>query len=109
MSETVASASSAQAHIVDMASFTDDSPAALEGHITVDPAIKNEEHIQNTLDEPVLTTIRRDLMAVVRKFFYVLIPHQNNKLLHDCKGLEAGGGWWRLEVNAGMWEWGMCA
>eukprot|EP00035_Acanthoeca_spectabilis_P030169 m.8234 g.8234 ORF g.8234 m.8234 type:complete len:261 (-) comp4039_c0_seq1:75-857(-) len=38
---------------------------------------------EDTLDEPVLTTIHRDLKNVGLKCFYVLVPHKSKRLLHD--------------------------
>jgi len=39
----------------------------------------------DTLDEPIITTLKRDIRTVVTKFGHVLWPrlHQRNELLHD--------------------------
>ncbi|KAF6023178.1 YIPF6 [Bugula neritina] len=37
----------------------------------------------STLDEPVSTTIKRDLKMIGEKFFHVLVPRQSSKLLKD--------------------------
>eukprot|EP00052_Salpingoeca_macrocollata_P013240 m.103444 g.103444 ORF g.103444 m.103444 type:complete len:231 (-) comp18830_c0_seq2:41-733(-) len=42
-----------------------------------------DKDAKSTLDEPVSTTIRRDVEAVVQKFYHVLRPHQSKRLLQD--------------------------
>ncbi|KAL5510336.1 hypothetical protein EMCRGX_G005865 [Ephydatia muelleri] len=43
-----------------------------------------EEDDEGTLDEPVLTTLKRDGKAIVKKCFHVLVPYRADKsLLHD--------------------------
>ncbi|KAL3174198.1 hypothetical protein MRX96_041355 [Rhipicephalus microplus] len=46
-------------------------------------AILQSEKEFNTLDEPVLTTITRDLKAIGIKFAHVLYPKQKNTILRD--------------------------
>jgi hypothetical protein len=38
-----------------------------------------------TLDEPIYTTIKRDVKAILKKCWFVLLPGKNKMLLHDCK------------------------
>lgn len=47
--------------------------------------------MQATLDEPVWHTLRRDLYAILVKFYYVFLPHENRVLLHDCAEELEGG------------------
>ncbi|XP_037506866.1 protein YIPF6 isoform X2 [Rhipicephalus sanguineus] len=54
----------------------------LEGDIAA-AATPSEEREFNTLDEPVLTTIVRDLKAIGIKFAHVLYPKQKNTILRD--------------------------
>ncbi|KAH7954090.1 hypothetical protein HPB49_015474 [Dermacentor silvarum] len=54
----------------------------LEGDIAA-AATPTEEKEFNTLDEPVLTTIVRDLKAIGIKFAHVLYPKQKNTILRD--------------------------
>ncbi|KAH8025314.1 hypothetical protein HPB51_006938 [Rhipicephalus microplus] len=54
----------------------------LEGDIAA-VATPSEEKEFNTLDEPVLTTITRDLKAIGIKFAHVLYPKQKNTILRD--------------------------
>eukprot|EP00128_Syssomonas_multiformis_P010256 Colp12_sorted_trinity150504_noHs@29212 len=39
--------------------------------------------LEDTLDEPVSETLKRDVLMVFRKFQYVLLPLENKKLLRD--------------------------
>ncbi|KAL3174197.1 hypothetical protein MRX96_041355 [Rhipicephalus microplus] len=59
-----------------------DYEAPLEGDIAA-VATPSEEKEFNTLDEPVLTTITRDLKAIGIKFAHVLYPKQKNTILRD--------------------------
>lgn len=54
----------------------------IEGDITV-PGAPDEDEGPSTLDEPVSATLKRDLAAVGKKFFHVLIPRQSKSLLRD--------------------------
>ncbi|XP_015752960.1 PREDICTED: protein YIPF6-like [Acropora digitifera] len=54
----------------------------IEGDITV-PGAPEEDEGPSTLDEPVAETLKRDLRAVGKKFFHVLIPRQSKSLLRD--------------------------
>eukprot|EP00045_Choanoeca_perplexa_P013603 m.154854 g.154854 ORF g.154854 m.154854 type:complete len:235 (-) comp16398_c0_seq9:1368-2072(-) len=46
-------------------------------------AIQDQRMVQTTLDEPVWDTIKRDMLAIVTKFYYVFLPHQGKALLND--------------------------
>ncbi|XP_065282978.1 protein YIPF6-like isoform X2 [Dermacentor albipictus] len=59
-----------------------DYETSLEGDIAA-AAAPTEEKEFNTLDEPVLTTIVRDLKAIGIKFAHVLYPKQKNTILRD--------------------------
>ncbi|KAG0412834.1 hypothetical protein HPB47_010025 [Ixodes persulcatus] len=59
-----------------------DYDAQLEGEIAADKPPEEQREF-NTLDEPVLTTITRDLKAIGIKFIHVLYPRQKNTLLRD--------------------------
>eukprot|EP00112_Aurelia_sp_Birch-Aquarium-sp1_P013988 Seg2995.5 transcript_id=Seg2995.5/GoldUCD/mRNA.D3Y31 product="Protein YIPF6" protein_id=Seg2995.5/GoldUCD/D3Y31 len=54
----------------------------IEGDIHI-PVPSDDEDELNTLDEPVSETLKRDLRAVGKKFFHVLIPRQSKTLLKD--------------------------
>lgn len=51
-------------------------------HLTGSIAVVTEE--ENTLDEPIKETLKRDAKAVFSKFGHVLIPRRNKLLLQDC-------------------------
>ncbi|XP_064482186.1 protein YIPF6-like [Ornithodoros turicata] len=55
--------------------------ASLEGDINAE--LPSEDKVFNTLDEPVVTTIGRDLKAIGVKFVHVLYPKQKRTLLKD--------------------------
>eukprot|EP00794_Sanderia_malayensis_P007440 gene7440-8262_t len=61
---------------------SENDPSYIEGDIHI-PGASDEEDELNTLDEPVSQTLKRDLKAVGRKFFHVLIPKQSKTLLQD--------------------------
>ncbi|EDQ84832.1 uncharacterized protein MONBRDRAFT_12454 [Monosiga brevicollis MX1] len=46
-------------------------------------AVADQQLVQMTLDEPVWDTLKRDLVAIGRKFYYVFVPHRSKALLHD--------------------------
>ncbi|XP_065187020.1 protein YIPF6-like [Sycon ciliatum] len=54
----------------------------LEGDITVPQPSKKAED-SGTLDEPVWTTLKRDVTAVGYKFTHVLFPRRSKQLLYD--------------------------
>lgn len=54
----------------------------IEGDIHIPGAFDEEDEL-NTLDEPVSETLKRDLKAVGKKFFHVLLPRRSNTLLKD--------------------------
>ncbi|XP_068703067.1 protein YIPF6-like [Montipora foliosa] len=54
----------------------------IEGDITV-PGAPEESEEPSTLDEPVAETLKRDIKAVGKKFFHVLVPRQSKSLLRD--------------------------
>jgi len=53
----------------------------LEGDIQV-AGISDAED-ESTLDEPIISTIKRDLHAIGKKFLYVLVPRESGSLLRD--------------------------
>jgi len=57
-------------------------PSDIEGDIHIAVNDDSEDEF-TTLDEPVSYTLKRDLNAVCKKFFHVLIPRQSKSLLRD--------------------------
>jgi hypothetical protein len=41
--------------------------------------------LEDTLDEPVFVTVKRDVLAVATKFAFVFLPKKGKRLLHDCR------------------------
>eukprot|EP00730_Choanoeca_flexa_P006504 TRINITY_DN12164_c0_g2_i1.p2 TRINITY_DN12164_c0_g2~~TRINITY_DN12164_c0_g2_i1.p2 ORF type:complete len:237 (+),score=61.37 TRINITY_DN12164_c0_g2_i1:96-806(+) len=62
--------------------ISDMSAFEVEGEIDQE-AINDHNMVQTTLDEPVWDTIKRDLLAILTKFYYVFLPHQGKALLND--------------------------
>eukprot|EP00054_Salpingoeca_dolichothecata_P015207 m.87041 g.87041 ORF g.87041 m.87041 type:complete len:209 (+) comp21377_c0_seq1:704-1330(+) len=58
-------------------------PVGLDGDLSVAGDINIAAALQDTLDEPVSTTLLRDLKAIFSKFYHVLLPHKSRRLLHD--------------------------
>jgi len=54
----------------------------IEGDIRVQ-GIQSDEEDSTTLDEPISTTLKRDLNAIGKKFMHVIIPRQSTSLLRD--------------------------
>ncbi|XP_055331492.1 protein YIPF6-like [Paramacrobiotus metropolitanus] len=58
--------------------------SSVEGEMNLAPStVKSQWEDLNTLDEPIRTTIFRDLKAIAQKFFHVLIPRKSKALLRD--------------------------
>eukprot|EP00039_Didymoeca_costata_P025159 m.12546 g.12546 ORF g.12546 m.12546 type:complete len:226 (+) comp4667_c0_seq2:253-930(+) len=56
---------------------------ASTSNLDVANEFEDVDQIQNTLDEPVMETIMRDVRSIVQKFYHVLLPHNDKKLLRD--------------------------
>eukprot|EP00053_Salpingoeca_punica_P005805 m.56643 g.56643 ORF g.56643 m.56643 type:complete len:214 (+) comp13405_c0_seq1:45-686(+) len=65
---------------------TSDHAVLLEGDMASMPADADpgaSDEALDTLDEPVLVTLKRDLFAICQKFYHVLRPHKSRRLLQD--------------------------
>ncbi|XP_057312814.1 protein YIPF6-like [Hydractinia symbiolongicarpus] len=61
---------------------TEENSVNIEGDIHV-AGVSSDDEDASTLDEPISATLKRDLRAIGKKFFHVVIPKQSTSLLRD--------------------------
>ena len=60
-------------------------------NITLDTQSTNEEISKSTLDEPIMTTLKRDLYAILNKIKYVAVPKMTERKLEELYNWDLWG------------------
>ena len=68
-------------------------PNSKDGNVNqnIDIAADNEEPRKSTLDEPIITTLKRDLLTIGNKIKYVLVPKMTERKLEELYNWDLWG------------------